>query len=278
MASRSRRLFHAPLSVGVSLTGTIAALLRSPALVVLSVAVLAAITPSVIHEFVGHGSMCLAVGGHPTLVSTSMFSCTVPTPIVASGGPAANLLVGLICLMLRLRLRTPPPALQLYLTLVTAFGWFWEGGYAIQAMLLRRGDLYDLLAHTLGPPGIGMSILIALAGATLYVIGAAVTRTALLSIAGNATLARHVSRSSWLAGTLAVTIAASISPLGPTNLLDTVLAIGLAGFPLLVFLPSRGTSPITRNPFTGNAMLPVLTAVIWVLLTATLGHGITWDN
>jgi hypothetical protein len=259
-------------------SGTIAARLRSPALVVLSVAVLAGITPPVTHEFIGHGSVCLAVGGHPTVVSTSMFWCTVPAPVVASGGPAANLLAGLICLMLRLRLRRPPPALQLYLTLVTAFAWFWEGGYAIQAMLLRRGDLYDLLAHTLGPPGIGMSILIALAGATLYIISAAVTRTALLSIAGNATLARHVSRSSWLAGTLAVTIAASISPLGPTNLLDTVLSIGLAGLPLLVFVPRRGASSITGNPFTGNAMLPVLTAVMWVLFTATLGHGITWGN
>ena len=259
-------------------SGIIATRLRFPALVVLPVAVLAAITPAVIHEFIGHGSMCLAVGGHPTVVSTSMFWCTVPTPVVAAGGPAANLLVGLICLMLRLRLRTPAPALQLYLALVTAFAWFWEGGYAIQAMLLRRGDLYDLLAHTLGPPGIGMSILIALAGATLYIINAAVTRAALLSIAGHATLASQVSRSSWLAGTLAVTIAASISPLGPTNLLDTVLAIGLAGLPLLVFLPHRGTSPVTGTPFTSNAMLPVLTAVIWVLFTATLGHGITWDN
>jgi hypothetical protein len=138
-------------------SGTIAPLLRSPALAVLSVAVLAAITPSVIHEFIGHGSMCLAVGGHPTVVSTSMFACTVPTPVVAAGGPAANLLAGLICL-------------------------------------------------------------------------------------------------------------------------DTVLTIGLAGLPLLVFLPRRGTSSITGNPFTGNAMLPVLTAVMWLLLTATLGHGITWGN
>ena len=122
--------------------------LESPTTNLVAVAVLAGITPAIAHEFVGHGSVCLAVGGHPTVVSTSMFWCTTPEPVIAVGGPAMNLLLGLTCLILLRRARPANRDVRLYLALVTAFAWFWEGGYAVQAMLFRAGDLYDLFAAT----------------------------------------------------------------------------------------------------------------------------------
>ncbi len=69
--------------------------LASPTTDLVAIAVLAGMTPVVAHEFIGHGSVCLAVGGHPTVVSTSKFWCTTPEPVIAAGGPAMNLILGL---------------------------------------------------------------------------------------------------------------------------------------------------------------------------------------
>ncbi len=252
--------------------------LESPTTNLVAVAVLAGITPAIAHEFVGHGSVCLAVGGHPTVVSTSMFSCTTPEPVIAVGGPAMNLLLGLTCLILLRRVRPANRDVRLYLALVTAFAWFWEGGYAVQAMVFRAGDLYDIFAATTGPPGPAVSAAIATAGAALYLLTARLTRTSIRGIADTELPAPRISRVAWISATATVAIAAARSPLGLHNFGNTVMSIGVAGLPLLLTPPradpSQSHSP---RPRAASTALLVTSLIAFTAFTCTLGQGIVWQ-
>lgn len=241
---------------------------RSDAVSVVAVAVLAMVTVTVNHELIGHGAACLAVGGRPTLVSTSLFACSVPDAWVAPAGPVWSALVGLAALLLRRRLSAERrPALWLYLTLVTGFSWFWEGGYAVQSMIQGHGDLYDTLHYTLGPPGVLLRVLVGLAGAALYFTAITVTSRALTELAQP----RWVARVSWAAATAAAVLAPLASPLGVGNRINTLMAFGLAGLPLLVMPPGDhdGLGVLRRS-----WVLLVLAVVLFVAFTATLGLGL----
>jgi hypothetical protein len=247
--------------------------LAAPAVVASTV--LAVITVTFAHEALGHGIVCLAVGGHPTVVSTSMFWCTAPRPVVAAGGPAMNLLVGLLALVLLRRSRRRSAAASLYLILVTAFAWFWEGGYAVQAMLLGRGDLWDLIAHTAGPPSAVVRVAVAGAGAALYATTTVATRRALGALQPGGRRAARVSRLAWLGAAAAAFLAAVTSPLGAVNLLDTTLAIGAAGLPLLV-LPPRASAARAGRPARTSRVLVAGAAVAYVVFVLTMGLGLRW--
>src|SRR5512146_365057 len=94
------------------------------------------------HEALGHGGVCLLLGGHIEILSSSIFRCDLRSAWIDAGGPLANLLVGVLAWAMRMA--TPPgfARTRLLLLLVTAFSFFWEGGYLMRAMLIRDGDLY----------------------------------------------------------------------------------------------------------------------------------------
>jgi hypothetical protein len=207
-----------------------------------------------------------------------MFWCTTPEPVIAAGGPAMNLLLGLFCLVLLRRTRPIHRDARLYLALVTAFAWFWEGGYAVQAMLFRAGDLYDLFAATSGPPGPAVSAAIATAGVALYSVTVRLTRTAIRSIADTDLPAPRMSRVAWTSATAAVALAAALSPLGPQNFVNTVMSIGVAGLPLLL-APPRTTPSQSHSTVLAAAStaLPTTSLIAFVGFACTLGHGLVWQ-
>jgi hypothetical protein len=207
-----------------------------------------------------------------------MFWCTNPQPVIAVGGPAINLLLGVACLILLRRARPANREVQIYLALVTAFAWFWEGGYAVQAMLFRAGDLYDIFAATSGPPGPGVSAVIAIAGATLYVLTARLTRTSLRGTADTELTAPRIARVSWISATAAVAIAAAVSPLGLQNFVNSVMSIGVAGLPLLLAPPRTDLSGSdSTQPRAASTTLSVTSLVTFAAFTCTLGHGLVWQ-
>jgi hypothetical protein len=109
---------------------------------VAALAVIAACLVTFDHEAPGHGSICLLLGGHISLLTSSLFRCDLHSERIAPAGPAMNLLVGAIALVLRAALPTKLARTRLTLIFVTAFSFFWEGGYLVRAMIVRGGDLY----------------------------------------------------------------------------------------------------------------------------------------
>lgn len=104
-----------------------------------SIAAIAFIAACVSHEVIGHGSVCLAVGGYITWLSSVYFHCSNGDPLVDAAGPTANLIVGALCWWL-LQARPSSPSACLLLVLTMAFNLFWGAGYFIFSAVTNTGD------------------------------------------------------------------------------------------------------------------------------------------
>jgi hypothetical protein len=230
------------------------------------------------HEALGHGSACLFLHGHITLLTSSLFRCDVRSGWIDPAGPAANLVMGLLALI---GLRFVPrrlPGLRLLLVLVTAFSWFWEAGYVIHAMHQRNGDLYFFAQFLLVDVTVWQRWLAAGAGVALYILAGRVTSASLLRLwPGEPRLARAIARTAWLSATAGAALAAlAYTGHGWGNLRDAILETGAASFPLL-FLP-LGSAPapqtntaafIRRDPVTIG-----LSAIIYAAFFVSMGRGV----
>lgn len=125
---------------------------------VLAVAMVAYLLAKVVHELLGHGGACLAVGGTPLAVSTSWFdgdeSGLGPWAVraVKAGGSLANLAAaGLLVAWLR-RATPRSPVLRYFVWLSAAVQGFMGAGYLLTSPLFGFGDWRDFvkgLAHPL---------------------------------------------------------------------------------------------------------------------------------
>jgi hypothetical protein len=59
-----------------------------------AIAIVATVITNVIHEGIGHGGVCVAIGPQPLALSTVHFECSADTRLVAAGGTVANLTFG----------------------------------------------------------------------------------------------------------------------------------------------------------------------------------------
>ncbi len=150
---------------------------RNDGLTVSALAILAALTVTVAHEALGHGGACLALGGHITRLSSALFRCDISLPWIDAAGPAMNLLAGTLALILSHCVKSIP--LRLYLILVTALSYFWDGGYLAQAMLTQKGDLYFASRDLIGGPADAWRLGGGVAGIGLYLAAVRLTSGAL---------------------------------------------------------------------------------------------------
>lgn len=92
------------------------------------------------HEAVGHGGMCLALGGRVTLLTSVYFRCSNGGPLIDAAGPLMSLAVGATC-WIALRLWPSLPANgRLFLVFAMAFNLFWGAGYFIFSAITNNGD------------------------------------------------------------------------------------------------------------------------------------------
>ncbi len=260
---------------GSSLTDT--APNRNDWLTVAAIGLVASCIVTFDHEALGHGSACLALGGHIRLLTSSIFRCDARSGWIDPAGPFTNLLIGTIafgCTRLVPRHRA---ALRLLLILITAFSYFWESGYAIRAMHLRDGDLYFFAEFLLGDATVWERWLFAAAGLVLFLWTVRLTANALLALWPNAARARYVARMAWL-GAIVGDALAALAYRGHSwnNFRDAVLEVGAASFPLL-FLPRRGNGFVDGEPkvFVERSPLAIaLCLLVYAIFVATLGRGI----
>lgn len=253
---------------------------RNDWLTVAALGVLAMCIVTFDHEALGHGSACLLLHGHIHLLSSSIFRCDVRSGWIAPAGPASNLLMGTVALVC---LRFVPERLlnlRLPLILITAFSYFWEGGYVMRAMLKREGDLYYFAEFLLGTVSVWQRCALAVAGLVLFIFAARFTSNALLKIWPNADTARAVARTAWLAATLSAA-AAALAYAGPGwvgNLRDAILEIGAASFPLLIIPRQSRPNDTPQQPpsaFLSRSPATILiAAAVYAAFVATLGRGL----
>lgn len=244
-------------------------LARHDAPTVAAIAVISALVVIVDHEALGHGSVCLAVGGQVTLLSSSLFRCSTPSALIDIGGPAMNLTLGLIALIASRVTSRARPGLRLGLMLIAAFAGFWEGGYLVQAMATQKGDLYFIGANFIGEPSLWWRLAGGVLGVALYLATVVMTARGLSSLGDG----RQVGRITWMAATAVTVLTASVYRGGwGENLLNAFLEIGLASVPL-VLMPDRVTAVRTEVVRRAPAVWG-LALLFVIVFAATQGAGI----
>jgi hypothetical protein len=243
------------------------------------------------HEALGHGGMCLALGGRILELTSSIFRCNLRSAWIAPAGPLCNLIVGTLSLLLTQATARRQLGTRLFLILVTSFSYFWEAGYVIHAMHRRDGDLYFAGQDFLGEPALGWRITGALMGLMLYIFTVRWAWRALSELwPGNLGVARRAGRIVWLSATLGAALAALFyRGVGLADLRDAILEIGVSAFPLLWIGPyehrlrdSRrlaAAKPTPQDPsgpprIARNRCLIGAAALIYAVFFVTLGRGI----
>jgi hypothetical protein len=70
--------------------------MRDNAVMVGAIAIIAMCVATAAHEAVGHGGVCLLLGGRIAQLTSVYFRCALESRFVAPAGPAGNLAAGLI--------------------------------------------------------------------------------------------------------------------------------------------------------------------------------------
>jgi hypothetical protein len=255
---------------------------RNDELTIAAIALAAMCLVTFAHEALGHGSVCVGLGGHIVELTSAVFHCDRQSPWLAPAGPASNLAVGTCALLLGRWLRPRRADLELFLMLVTSFSFFWEAGYAIHAMHRRDGDLYFAGQDFFGEPSLGWRITGATFGAALFACTALWAWRTLSALCPDRRDMRLVGRVAWFAASLGAVLAALPFALehagatGSSDVSDAALEIGGTSFPLLWnpwHAPSRAGQ---RAPGSIARSYPTIAAAlfVYVVFVATLGRGI----
>lgn len=110
------------------------AAIPSDTLTITSIAIIAYILASVLHEGLGHAGACLATGGKAIMVSTVAMECSAENRLVVAGGTITNVAAGALFFLLgRMTSRTSPRLryflwLSMTVNLYTAAGYFLFSG------------------------------------------------------------------------------------------------------------------------------------------------------
>jgi hypothetical protein len=133
-----------------------------------AIAALAFIVACVAHEAVGHGGMCIAVGGHVTLLTSVYFHCTRGGPLTDAAGPLMNLAVAAgFWSVLRVR-RSLSANWRRFLVFAMAFNLFWGAGYFVFSAVTNTGDWAFVLRDLALEPRWLWRCLMGALGAYLY--------------------------------------------------------------------------------------------------------------
>ena len=235
-----------------------------------------------VHEAVGHGVTCLAVGGYASAVSTTELRCDdvagMSAVIVTTGGSVANVLVAL-AMFGAFRVTRPLDGRTLLLGwLVCAWNLFHAGSYLLAGALFGFGD-WGRVASAANPSIVGQ-VVVGLVGAAIIFLGQRIATDQVwqpLVGMGDERAARWPMLT-WpaLAAGVAVSLLAGVlSPLRPEfSLLTSILA------PLsllwLVRLPRWPTAkdPVEAVPIRRSALLLGIALLVSATFVFALGPGI----
>ena len=120
---------------------------------------------NVMHEGVGHGGACILGGGHPLVLSSVHFDCSIENRWIAAGGTIANFILAPVCwLALRFtRKTTVRYALWLSMTINLLQG----GGYFLFSGIGNIGDWAYVIKGL--EPRVLFRVGLALLGAGTYI-------------------------------------------------------------------------------------------------------------
>lgn len=129
-----------------------------------AIGALAFIATMIVHEALGHGSACAALGGRAVVYPVSM-QCSIQSNWMVAAGPLANLVCGVALWSFFIRFRRPPVHIHRFLWLTIAFNLFNTAGYLGLGAATGFGDWGVVLGGISWPLRV---FLVVLAGALYY--------------------------------------------------------------------------------------------------------------
>jgi len=133
-----------------------------------AITAIAYITACVAHEVIGHGGMCLVVGGRVTLLTSVYFRGTNGGPLTDAAGPLMNLIFGTVCWSFA-RKRPLASQSRLFFVLAMAFNLFWSAAYFIFSAVTNTGDWAFVLRDLSLKPIWMWRLLMGALGVVIYV-------------------------------------------------------------------------------------------------------------
>jgi hypothetical protein len=254
---------------------------------IVAITVASTVITSFIHEGLGHGGACVAVGGSPRVLSTVHFECSLDTRLVAAGGTLANLLSGALAWAISRMFRRSALWRYFFWQLMT-FNLFDAGGYFLFSGVGNFGDWADVVAgwHPAWAWRVG---LIALGVVTYFLLFVPLCLRELLPFVGKDPVAR-VPRARRMTVVPYVTtgilscVAGALNAVGPLLILLSAAAASFGGKSGLAWMWTllRGTRiPSSRFQMAeiqrswGWIAVAILLAIVFI---AVLGSGVKFHS
>ncbi|HEY3588252.1 MAG TPA: hypothetical protein VGK85_13920 [Myxococcaceae bacterium] len=255
-----------------------------------AIAVVAYALSNVIHEALGHGGACIAVGGHPRQLTAVFFDGDLEglprsaARWVAAGGSLANLVAAAIA---SAALRLVPAGWgrgRFFLWLILAVNLLQAFGYLMFSGLGGIGDWAEVVRDF--QPAVAWRLLLTAAGAVLYFMVA--PRWIMPWLAAfvpadreeRTARVRRLTVLPYLVGGVTFVLAGVLNPLGWVYVLISAVAASFGGTSLLAWYPGLWARRTPANPPAVPLGVPrspgwlVAAGIVLVLFVGVLGPGI----
>jgi len=190
---------------------------KDDSLTLASVAVVVYILGNVLHEAVGHGGACLAVGGKPLLLSTVNMECSVDHRLVTAGGTLMNFIGAALFFALGRRTSASAVLWKFFFWLAMTVNLFAGAGYFLFSGISGFGDWADFIRGFPSPGAwrIGLSLF----GAAAYMLCVRISLLEVRPLIGNDRKTRYrrgvrLTRLPYFAGGTLACIGGALNPGG----------------------------------------------------------------
>lgn len=243
-----------------------------------AIGVLAYVLAAVVHELVGHGSMCVALGGHAVSVSSLFLDCDIRRPLIAVGSPGANIITGLSATAVAYALRNSRSHrhMQVFSWILGAYSLFFATGYALFSAVTGLGDW----AFLLGPEGptLTLRLFLGVFGSIAILATFRLLRVAAWGgIPISAAIGWYRMVIIYVGATLVAFAGAALDPAGIQAVIRLPPAAPFAGLGLLWLGHTRGRTveaPLGATPLPGHRVWLAAGLAAATLFIGLLGPGV----
>lgn len=245
-------------------------------LTIVSIAVLAAATGSLLHEGLGHGVTAWLRGDMVTELTSNHLDSVRPDRLVDAGGTLVNLAVGLLLLPLVRRVRNAN--LAYFLWFLAALNLLHGAGYFLFSGVGGLGDWAQVIAGL--PHQTLLRTVMAICGAVLYVLFVRMIAVAARPFCPRRAEYNRVGRLPYVAAGLFMTLAGAFDPLGVKLLMLSTVPAFFGGTSGLLWADQfmRGSAAGRMMTVERSPGLWLFAAVVGIAFVAVLGRGIAFHS
>jgi len=204
-------------------------------LTVIGMAAVAYVVTTLLHEGLGHGGACLAVGGQPQTWGAYYFDCDTrglpawTARIVAAAGSTVNAIVAVVTGLMLSGRKDLRGAGALFLWLMFALNAFTWAGYYLFSGVANVGDWSEEGVLNGLSFALPLRIAMAVVGGILYFLLGRAAGQFMSHLVGNKTAGRRMAWTAYITGGVVALLIGLMNPVGIVIVIASSLASSLGG-------------------------------------------------